>query len=114
VSEHSLLPLKAITPELLSAYSQFERDKHAECHGHCKHARESAEVSGLLCHAFTESGMIQDRVDRQLAKTFEHAKASGDVMNSFRTFAVAMIVQGWELAAFSLEGKDADNQFGVQ
>jgi hypothetical protein len=29
-------------------------------------------------------------------------------MNSLRTFAVAMMEQGWELAAFALEGQKLD------
>jgi hypothetical protein len=104
----SILPISAITPELLSAWAQSERDKHAECVNGCKHRAESREISGMVNEAFSQSELMQKRVDKQIMLTITHITEKGDPMNSLRTFAVAMMEQGWELAAFALEGQKMD------
>src|SRR5437899_805166 len=102
-----ILPYEAITPALLTAYSQSERDKHKDClPGGCRHAKESKEICKWIFTAFEGSEDARKRIDRQIEVTLKHAAESGNLVNDLRTLMVAMIAQGWELAAFAMNDGD--------
>jgi hypothetical protein len=93
----------------MEAYVQSEKEKHSNCTGHCLHSKENAELSKMLGKAFFDCKGIQRRIDHQLRVVLEHSEETGDLTQALRTFAIAMIEQGWSLAKFNLEGKKLDN-----
>jgi hypothetical protein len=112
--QNSILPAKAITPELLSAYAMSQEHDHSQCTPtHCVHADKVNEIATALSSAVNKSREFQEFAKRYVIESLEHGRETGNGSQALSAMAVFFVYVGWELAQFSLEGKEADKQFGV-
>ena len=102
-----------ISAALLDAWAVSERDKHRDCHGACKHLGQIQQDSRAIKVAFENALRMQERIDSQLATLMNELMTNRDSANVLRTFTTAMLMQGWELAAFYLRGQSLDNKAEV-
>lgn len=112
-NENTLLPAKAITPELLTAYAMSQKQDHSQCTPErCLHEDQVSSLAKVLTKAVNGSPEFQAFCQKYIVETLHHAMTHG-IERAMPALATFFIYVGWKLAQFSLNGQGMDKDFKV-
>lgn len=112
-NENTLLPAKAITPELLTAYAMSQKQDHSQCTPErCVHEDEVHDLAKVLTKAVNGSPEFQAFCQKFIVGTLHHGMTHG-IERAMPALATFFIYVGWELAQFSLSAEGMNKEFGV-